>query len=208
ENVYSGGDIAFHNHPVLGRPIRVEHWEVAKGHGRGIAASVVGGDAPYTKLPYFWSDQYDVSLEYRGNAAGDDTAAWRGDRRGLLILADQVAGDESECSHECRVFRLVADLAVLRLPADQRAAGLGQPEKVAPDLVPGRTAAFLFDRVDRRLLGFVDSLQTVQPPVAVPALRSAFHAGRGKHADVVDQARQRALVLGESIAFGVDTHGD
>ena len=85
ENVYSGGDIAFHNHPVLGRPIRVEHWEVAKGHGRGIAASVVGGDAPYTKLPYFWSDQYDVSLEYRGNAAGDDTAAWRGDRRALTF---------------------------------------------------------------------------------------------------------------------------
>jgi len=85
ENVYAGGDIAFHNHPVLGRPIRVEHWEVAKGHGRGIAASVVGGDAPYTKLPYFWSDQYDVSLEYRGNAAGDDTAAWRGDRRALTF---------------------------------------------------------------------------------------------------------------------------
>ena len=85
ENVYAGGDIAFHNHPVLGRPIRVEHWGVAKGHGRGIAASVVGGDAPYTKLPYFWSDQYDVSLEYRGNAAGDDTAAWRGDRRALTF---------------------------------------------------------------------------------------------------------------------------
>jgi len=85
ENVYAGGDIAFHNHPVLGPPIRVEHWEVAKGHGRGIAASVVGGDAPYTKLPYFWSDQYDVSLEYRGNAAGDDTAAWRGDRRALTF---------------------------------------------------------------------------------------------------------------------------
>src|SRR5207302_10620667 len=107
-----------------------------------------------------------------------------------------------------RVFRLVADLPVLRLPAHRRAAGLGEPATVAPDLVPGRNTRFLFDRVDRRLLGFVDRLQPVQPPVAVPALRSAFHAGRGKHADVVDQARQRALVLGESIAFGVDTHGD
>ena len=83
ENVYVGGDIAFHHHPVLGRPIRVEHWEVAKGQGRGIAASVAGGDVPYTKLPYFWSDQYDVNLEYRGNASGDDTAAWRGDRDAL-----------------------------------------------------------------------------------------------------------------------------
>jgi 3-phenylpropionate/trans-cinnamate dioxygenase ferredoxin reductase subunit len=83
EDVYVGGDIATHQHPVFGRPIRVEHWEVAKWHGRGIAAAIAGGDAPFTRLPYFWSDQYDVSLEYRGNASGDDTAVWRGDREGL-----------------------------------------------------------------------------------------------------------------------------
>jgi 3-phenylpropionate/trans-cinnamate dioxygenase ferredoxin reductase subunit len=83
ENVYVGGDIALHSHPVLGRSIRVEHWEVAKGQGRGIAASIVGGQVPYTRLPYFWSDQYDVSLEYRGHASGDDAAVWRGDREAL-----------------------------------------------------------------------------------------------------------------------------
>lgn len=83
DGVYCGGDLAFHPHPVLGRAIRVEHWEVAKNHGRGIAANIAGGDAPYTKLPYFWSDQYDVKLEYRGQASGDDRAVWRGDRDGL-----------------------------------------------------------------------------------------------------------------------------
>ena len=83
ENVYVGGDVAFHHHPVLDRAIRVEHWEVAKGHGRGIAANIAGGAAPYTKLPYFWSDQYDVNLEYRGQASGDDMAVWRGDREAL-----------------------------------------------------------------------------------------------------------------------------
>lgn len=82
-NVYVGGDVALHRHPVLGRSVRVEHWEVAKGHGRGIGAAIAGGDAPYTKLPYFWSDQYDVSLEYRGHASGDDRAVWRGDKAGL-----------------------------------------------------------------------------------------------------------------------------
>ncbi|GAC1686541.1 MAG: FAD-dependent oxidoreductase [Candidatus Dormibacteraceae bacterium] len=81
--VYCGGDIAFHPHPVLGRAIRVEHWEVAKNQGRGIAACITGGDVPYTKLPYFWSDQYDAKLEYRGHASGDDQAVWRGDRDGL-----------------------------------------------------------------------------------------------------------------------------
>ena len=81
-DVYVGGDIALHEHPVLHRAIRVEHWEVAKGHGRGIGAAIAGGHAPYTKLPYFWSDQYDVNLEYRGQASGDDTAVWRGDPKG------------------------------------------------------------------------------------------------------------------------------
>jgi 3-phenylpropionate/trans-cinnamate dioxygenase ferredoxin reductase subunit len=51
DGVYCGGDIAFHPHPVLGRGIRVEHWEVAKNHGRAIGAAIVSGDAPYTKLP-------------------------------------------------------------------------------------------------------------------------------------------------------------
>ena len=83
DGVYCGGDIALHSHPVLGRAIRVEHWEVAKNHGRGIAANIAGGDTPHTKLPYFWSDQYDVNLEYRGHASGEDRAVWRGDRAGL-----------------------------------------------------------------------------------------------------------------------------
>ena len=87
EGVYCGGDIALHQHPVLGRAIRVEHWEVAKNQGRGIAANIVKGDAPYNKLPYFWSDQYDVNLEYRGQASGDDRVVWRGDRDGLSFSA-------------------------------------------------------------------------------------------------------------------------
>ena len=83
DGVYCGGDIAFHRHPVLGRSIRVEHWEVAKHHGRAIGSGIATGDAPHARLPYFWSDQYDVNLEYRGNASGEDRAIWRGDRDGL-----------------------------------------------------------------------------------------------------------------------------
>ncbi len=85
EGVYCGGDIALHPHPVLGREIRVEHWEVAKNQGRAIGAAIAGGNAPYTKLPYFWSDQYDVSLEYRGQASGENRAVWRGDREKLTF---------------------------------------------------------------------------------------------------------------------------
>lgn len=83
EGVYCGGDISLHMHPILGRAIRVEHWEVAKHHGRAIGSGIATGDAPHSRLPYFWSDQYDVNLEYRGNASGEDRAVWRGDRDGL-----------------------------------------------------------------------------------------------------------------------------
>jgi 3-phenylpropionate/trans-cinnamate dioxygenase ferredoxin reductase subunit len=83
DGVYCAGDIALHPHPVLRQKIRVEHWEVAKHHGRGIATSIASGPTPVTRLPYFWSDQYDVSLEYRGHASGDDPAVWRGDKAGL-----------------------------------------------------------------------------------------------------------------------------
>ena len=85
DRVYCGGDIALHSHPVLRREIRDEHWEVAKNQGRAIGAAIAGVDAPYTKLPYFWSEQYDVSLEYRGQASGDDHAVWRGDRERLTF---------------------------------------------------------------------------------------------------------------------------
>jgi 3-phenylpropionate/trans-cinnamate dioxygenase ferredoxin reductase component len=83
DGVYCAGDIALHPHPLLGESIRVEHWEVAKHHGRGIASSIASGHAPVTRLPYFWSDQYDVSLEYRGHASGHDRAIWRGDKEAL-----------------------------------------------------------------------------------------------------------------------------
>jgi 3-phenylpropionate/trans-cinnamate dioxygenase ferredoxin reductase component len=85
EGVYCAGDIAMHPHPVLGRAIRVEHWEVAKNHGRGVAAAIVDGPTPYRKLPYFWSDQYDVSMEYRGQASGEHQEVWRGDPEGLAF---------------------------------------------------------------------------------------------------------------------------
>jgi 3-phenylpropionate/trans-cinnamate dioxygenase ferredoxin reductase subunit len=92
DGVYCAGDIAMHPHPVLGESIRVEHWEVAKHHGRGIATSIASGYAPVTRLPYFWSDQYDVSLEYRGHAAGDDRAVWRGDKEALRFSVFYIRG--------------------------------------------------------------------------------------------------------------------
>jgi 3-phenylpropionate/trans-cinnamate dioxygenase ferredoxin reductase component len=122
EGVYCGGDIAFHQHPVLGRAIRVEHWEVAKNQGRGIAANITGGDKPYTKLPYFWSDQYDVNMEYRGNASGDDRAVWRGDRDDLSFSVFYVRNgliDAVLSMNDSKTNELGGKLIEARRPVDE-----------------------------------------------------------------------------------------
>jgi 3-phenylpropionate/trans-cinnamate dioxygenase ferredoxin reductase component len=80
--VYCAGDIAAHLHPVYGRHLRVEHWQVARKHGQAIGQAIAGGPRPYEELPWFWSDQYDVNLQYVGHAAAFDRTVWRGDRDG------------------------------------------------------------------------------------------------------------------------------
>jgi 3-phenylpropionate/trans-cinnamate dioxygenase ferredoxin reductase subunit len=81
--VYCAGDIAAHLHPVYGRHLRVEHWQVARKQGQAIGQAIAGGGPrPYEELPWFWSDQYDVNLQYVGHAAAFDRTVWRGDRDG------------------------------------------------------------------------------------------------------------------------------
>jgi 3-phenylpropionate/trans-cinnamate dioxygenase ferredoxin reductase subunit len=137
DGVYCGGDIAFHLHPVFGRGIRVEHWEVAKNHGRGIAACITSGDTPYTKLPYFWSDQYDVNLEYRGHASGDDRAVWRGDRAGLsfsvFYLRDGLV-DAVLSMNDSKTNELGGKLIESRQPVSESA--LANPAIDLAELVP------------------------------------------------------------------------
>jgi NADPH-dependent 2,4-dienoyl-CoA reductase/sulfur reductase-like enzyme len=73
-HVFAIGDIANHDHPVLGHRIRVEHWNTALRQPETVAAVVLGRDATYDELPYFFSDQYDLGAEYVGHATREATA--------------------------------------------------------------------------------------------------------------------------------------
>ena len=66
-DVYAVGDVANHDHPLLG-PLRVEHWANALNQPAVVAANLVGEHAVYDRLPYFFSDQYDLGMEYVGHA--------------------------------------------------------------------------------------------------------------------------------------------
>jgi NADPH-dependent 2,4-dienoyl-CoA reductase/sulfur reductase-like enzyme len=80
-HVFAAGDVANHDHPVLGTRIRVEHWDTAIQQGRHAARVMLGGDEVYTRLPYFFTDQYDLGMEYVGHvdARGYDELVVRGD---------------------------------------------------------------------------------------------------------------------------------
>lgn len=80
-DIFAVGDIANAWHPLLGRRIRVEHWTNASWQPRVAASAMLGSDASYERLPYFYSDQYDVSMEYTGHVGseGYDQVVLRGD---------------------------------------------------------------------------------------------------------------------------------
>ncbi|MCB5178120.1 NAD(P)/FAD-dependent oxidoreductase [Streptomyces antimicrobicus] len=80
-DVYAVGDVAAAHHPVLGTRLRVEHWANALNGGPAAARSMLGQEVSYDRIPYFFSDQYDVGLEYSGWApAGSyDEVVIRGD---------------------------------------------------------------------------------------------------------------------------------
>ncbi len=67
-DVSAVGDIANHDHPILGTRVRVEHWATALKQPATAVAAMLGEDATYAELPYFFSDQYDLGMEYIGHA--------------------------------------------------------------------------------------------------------------------------------------------
>ncbi|MFI6172521.1 NAD(P)/FAD-dependent oxidoreductase [Nocardia sp. NPDC051052] len=71
-NIVAVGDIAEQQHPVLHRRIRVEHWANALNQPAVAAATMLGKEASYDRLPYFFTDQYDLGMEYTGYAAPGD----------------------------------------------------------------------------------------------------------------------------------------
>ncbi len=67
-DVYAAGDVAAVEHPLLGMRVRVEHWANALNSGPAAARSMLGQDVSYDDLPYFFTDQYDLGMEYIGHA--------------------------------------------------------------------------------------------------------------------------------------------
>ena len=88
-DVFAAGDVAAAEHPILGTRIRVEHWANALNGGPVAARSMLGQDVVYDELPYFFTDQYDLGMEYIGHAppGSYDRVVVRGDLAGREFQA-------------------------------------------------------------------------------------------------------------------------
>ncbi|HUR15456.1 MAG TPA: FAD/NAD(P)-binding oxidoreductase [Mycobacteriales bacterium] len=111
--VLATGDVASAFHPRYGRHVRVEHWANALNQGAAAGRNAVGEPEVYDRLPYFYSDQYDLGMEYVGLAGRDDSVTVRGDREGLQFLAFYHRDGRVTAALTVNVWDVVDDLKAI-----------------------------------------------------------------------------------------------
>ena len=85
--IFVAGDVANVDHPFLGRRVRVEHWANALNQPTLVAATMLDQSGPEAELPFFFTDQYDLGMEYHGLGSADDEVVVRGDLGAREFLA-------------------------------------------------------------------------------------------------------------------------
>jgi 3-phenylpropionate/trans-cinnamate dioxygenase ferredoxin reductase subunit len=133
--IFAAGDVANHLHPRLGR-LRVEHWDNALHQGPAAARGMLGSAERYERLPYFFSDQYDVGMEYSGHATSWDRVVVRGDPASREFVAFWLAGGRVVAGMNVNVWDVADPIqALIRSgePVDERR--LSDPDVPLTDLI-------------------------------------------------------------------------
>ena len=127
-DIFAAGDVARHDHPTLG-PLRVEHWANALHQGPAAARAMLGQDRPYERLPYFFSDQYDVGMEYVGYAPSWDRVVFRGDPASREFIAFWLEGERLLAGMNINVWDVVEPIErLIRERGRVDAAALADPD--------------------------------------------------------------------------------
>ena len=120
EGLYAAGDVARFPDWRDGEPIRIEHWRLAEQHGRVAAHNLAGHTAAYAGVPFFWSEQFDLFLQYVGHASSWDAVIFHGELKDRNFLAYYVKGDRVLATAGLQHDRQLAALSELmrmdRLP--------------------------------------------------------------------------------------------
>jgi 3-phenylpropionate/trans-cinnamate dioxygenase ferredoxin reductase subunit len=93
--IYAAGDVANAFHPMYGKHLRVEHWSNARHQPRAAAKAMLGQEVSFDRVPYFFTDQYDLGMEYSGyvEPGGYERVVFRGDVPGREFIAFWQAAD-------------------------------------------------------------------------------------------------------------------
>ncbi|HEX7187403.1 MAG TPA: FAD-dependent oxidoreductase [Actinomycetes bacterium] len=129
-DVFAAGDVANAYHPLLRRHIRVEHWANARRQGATAARTMLGQDTVYDRMPYFFSDQYDLGMEYTGyvEPGGYDDVVFRGDPASGKFIAFWLSGSRVLAGMNVNVWDVTAAVeAVIRSGAQVDVARLRDP---------------------------------------------------------------------------------
>ena len=111
--IYAAGDVANAFHPFYGHHLRVEHWANALNQPATAAQSMLGKEASYERLPYFFSDQYEVGMEYAGFAREWDEVVFRGDTAAREFIAFWVSGGRVVAGMNVNVWDVVEGIQEL-----------------------------------------------------------------------------------------------
>ena len=105
-DIYAAGDVANAYHPLLAKHIRVEHWYNALRQPQTAARAMLGQDAVYDRVPYFYTDQYDLSMEYAGytEPGGYDQVVFRGDAQRREFIAFWLGGGRVLAGMNVNIF--------------------------------------------------------------------------------------------------------
>jgi 3-phenylpropionate/trans-cinnamate dioxygenase ferredoxin reductase subunit len=133
--VFAAGDVAAAWHPLFGTTIRLEHWDNAKRQGRAAARNMLGFAEAYDRLPYFYSDQYDLGMEYVGHAPTWDRVVFRGDVSGREFVAFWLKGGRAVAGMNANVWKVNDALAALVRSGERVAVDrLGDPSVALDDI--------------------------------------------------------------------------
>ncbi|WP_171055639.1 MULTISPECIES: NAD(P)/FAD-dependent oxidoreductase [unclassified Nonomuraea] len=112
-DVFAAGDVAEHFHPVYGRRVRVEHWANALHGGPAAARSMLGQDVTYDPIPYFYTDQYELGMEFSGDVEGYDEVVYRGDPDKLEFIAYWLRGGRVVAGMNVNTWDVVDEIQAL-----------------------------------------------------------------------------------------------
>jgi 3-phenylpropionate/trans-cinnamate dioxygenase ferredoxin reductase component len=137
-DIYAAGDVANAFHPLIGKHIRVEHWANARYQPVTAAKAMLGQDVSYDRVPFFYTDQYDLGMEYFGyvDPGQYDEVVFRGDVDGREFAAFWLAGDRLLAGMHVNLWdvtREVRNLAQSRPTVDKRR--LADPQVPLDELI-------------------------------------------------------------------------